>query len=1073
MDHFDHEIVGRNTPSPRSSDPGMRSLVVVAALSFLVVAPGLWAQTTATIEGTITDPDGAPLPGVAVRVFGEQGTRAVVTDNKGFYLIPVLPPGNYRLTASLASFATREVEDFPLYLNQTLTLNLTMELGAFEETITVSSSLVLLQTDAPTTGALITPEEIEVLPVNGRNYIDLVQLVPGVSVNRQADEGDDDRTPIMGERAGNQVFLVDGMPNRSEFGGGPSTVFNQDTIREFEVLTDGFKAEFGHGSGGIINVVTKSGTNDFKGLGFVFYRDDSLSSSNSLDPENEVPYIERFDYGFTLGGTLMKDKIFFFGSAERIQEDRQLNFAYPPATPDFIIEREEGYNELTKDRNNRLFLKLTEQLGSRHRLTQQFSYTDRDLTDFLPLSAGSSLPSTRDSFVDERTMFALRDESLLGDENNPWVLEAYAQWRDEPSWTGPAHPDAGPNTAFQMFSATNTYGFFGDLGSVSFGASDTPTTIDQKFTALGASLAKYVGDHTFKAGIDYLKTHVDGQEPRVLYNQLFATEENFLEYGPLYSGLIVPLVLGGLTDEAAQIKLRNDYTGFFIQDDWRVHPRLTLNLGLRWDYDEEFQDDDNFGPRLGFAWAPDEKTVIRGSWGLYYDRYRIGLVRDIPAFGGADLRLIQSLAYPQGFNNLTSAVTVIVGLCISPDMTDAEIADSGAPCPFGPYPHWGYDRLNGIVAPGYEALPFGTVVTIDNVQELTGLSPDEYIAAVTAAAPQLVPGMEWFWGPLGMLSSTLLSPQNNPVTVDPAFETPYTAAYHLGVQRLLGRDWVVQLDYHHRDFENLLGERYTNLAFESRLVGFPTFEGDGVGILGYGPWFEGSYDALSFGVTKRFSHGFSLSAYYTYTDAVDNMINFQLGGDISVPGGGSLPSDSFVGTPPVVTDPVTGETNENGGFYANNGAWVPQAGVFYNGPDLDKGRSGLAIEHTLVMYGLVELPWRLQLSGIFRWQSGYPFSRSADIATDNDGSGSYNTRDFDYERNSFKAPDYTSLDLRLARPFSLGGDVFLTVLFEVFNVLNEQNPAAVESYPDRPTPFGQPLQVLPGREGQIGVKIDF
>jgi hypothetical protein len=1074
LGHFDHETVSNWRFKLRSHFSGMSTPAMVAALLIVLVAPGLWAQTTATIQGTITDPDGAPLPGVAVRVFGEQGTRAVVTDNRGFYLIPVLPPGTYRLTASLEGFATREVEDFTLYLNQTLTLDLSLELGAFEETIEVSSNLVLLQTQAPTTGALVTPEEIEVLPVNGRNYIDLVQLVPGVSVNRQADEGDDDRTPIMGERAGNQVFLVDGMPNRSEFGGGPSTIFNQDTIREFEVLTDGFKAEFGHGSGGIINVVTKSGTNELKGMGFVYYRDDNLSSSNSLDPENEVPYLERFDYGFTLGGALLKDKLFFFGSAERIQEDRQLNFSFPPATPDFIIDREEGYNDFTKDRNNRFFLKLTEQLGSRHRLTQQASYTDRDLSDFLPLSAGESLPSARNSFTDERTMVALRDESLLGDQNNPWVLEAYAQYRDEPSWQGPAHPEAGSSTAFFIFSATNTYAIAGDLGTVSFGNANSQSTVNQKFTSLGGSLAKYVGNHTLKGGIDYLKTKVDGQEPRTLYNQLFATVDNFEEYGPLYAGQVIPLVLGGLTDEAAQLNLNNDYTGLFIQDDWQIHPNLTLNVGLRWDYDAEFEDDNNFGPRLGFAWSLDEKTVIRGSWGLYYDRYRMGLVRDIPQFGGADLRLIQSLAYPQLFNNLTTIAPIIVGLCINPELTEAEIAAGNVPCPLGPYPHWGYDRLNGVVAAGYDPLPFGTVVTIDNVQELTGLTPDEYLAAVTAAAPQLIPGFEWFWGPLGMLSSTLLSPQNVPSTVDPAFETPYTKAYHVGVQRLLGRDWVVQLDYHHRDYENLLGTRYTNLAFESRLAGFPTFEGeDGVGVLGFGPWYEGSYDAVSLGLTKRFSHGFSLSAYYTYTDAVDNLLNSQLGGDVSVAGGGVLPSDSFVGVPPVVVDPETGETNENGGFTAWNGAWVPQAGVFYNGPDLDKGRSGLAIEHTLVLYGLVELPWKLQLSGIFRWQSGFPFSRAALVLTDIDGSGTYNDRDFNYERNSFEAPDYTSLDLRLARPFSLGGDTFLTVLFEVFNITNEQNPAAVENTPDRPIPFGQPLQVLPGREGQIGVKIEF
>jgi hypothetical protein len=466
--------------------------------------------------------------------------------------------------------------------------------------------------------------------------------------------------------------------------------------------------------------------------------------------------------------------------------------------------------------------------------------------------------------------------------------------------------------------------------------------------------------------------------------------------------------------------------------------------------------------------------VVRGSAGLYYDRFRVGLVRDVPAFGGADLRLIQSLAYPQLFNNLTSIIPPLFSaLCVNPELTDAEIAAGGVPCPFGPLGnHYGYDHLDGVVAPGYDQLPPGTVVTIDNVQQLTGLTPDEYVAAVTAAAP-LLPGQEWFFGPLGMLSSTLLSPQNVPVTLDPAFETPYTRAYHLGFQRMLGRDLVFNLDYHHREFENLLGTRYTNLAFESRVTGRFVFEG-GTGILGFGPWYEGTYDAVSLGITKRMSNGFYLSAHYTYTDARDNLLNAQLGGGLSVAGGGTLPSDSYVGEVPLVTDPATGQTNENGSFIASQtGAFVAQAGTFSNGPDLDMGRSGLALEHTVVLYGSVLLGWDLELSGIFRYQSGYPFSQGTLTGLDPDGSGTYNGRDYDYERNSFEGPNYKSLDMRLSRPFSLGGNVVLTALIEVFNLSNEQNPAAVESTPGLPTDFGQPLQVLPGREGQIGLRIEF
>jgi hypothetical protein len=1065
----DHECGGRRTVDLRTRRSRKRLPALVAVLSAVLAAPGVWAQTTGTIEGAVTDPQGAPLPGVQISVVGEQVSRTVVTDRTGSYVLPVLPPGVYRLTASLEGFNTSVVEDFELHIAQVLTLNLQLELGAFEQAIEVTGEAMLLKTDSADTGHLVTPEEIEKLPVNGRNYIDLVQLVPGVAINAQADEGDDDSTPIMGERAGNAVYLVDGMPNRSEFGGGPATVFNQDSILEFEVLTDGYKAEFGHGSGGIVNVSTKHGGNDFKGTAFLFYRDDNLSSSNSLDPAAEVPALERFDYGFTLGGAFVKDTVFFFGSAEYITEDRQLDFAFPAATPDFIAEREQGFDQPTQDRNTRLFLKLTEQLGSRHRLTQQISYTDRDLSDFLPLSASTNLPSTRRSFLDERTMIGLRDESLLGNENNPLVFEAFVQYRDEPSREDPAHPEAGPQTRFNIFSATNTYQLFGDLGTVVFGAQSSSNEINQEYIAAGASLAKYVGNHTIKGGLAYLKTQVDGTEVSILDNQLFATEENFLEYGPIYAGQIIPLVLGGLTDEAAQIRLRNDYTGLYLQDDWKIHPKLTLNVGLRWDYDSEFEDSDNFGPRLGFAWSANDKTVVRGSAGLYYDRFRMGLARDVPAFGGADVRLIQSLGYPQLFNNLTSIIPhIFLGVCVSPELTTAEIEAGDVPCPFGFPDHYGYDYLNNIVAPGFDPVPNGTVVTIDNVQELTGFTPEEYVAAATAA----VPNGNWFWGPLGLFSSNLLAPQNLPVTLDPAFETPYTQAYHLGIQRLLGRYWALNVDYHHREFENLLGTRYTNLAFESRLIGFPTFEGDGVGILGYGPWYDGSYDAVSLGVTKRFSRGFAVSASYTYTDSEDNLLNTQLGGDISVAGGGTLPSDSFVGVAPEVTDPTTGESNADGSFIASTGAFVPQAGTFHNGPDIDRGRSGLAIEHTFLLYGSVILGWDIEMSGIFRYQSGFPFSRGSVQGTDMDGSGTYNARDFAYERNSFESPDFKRLDLRLSRPFDIGG-VVLTAIVECFNVTNEQNPAAIEDTPDMLVGFGQPTQVLPGREGQLGLRISF
>jgi hypothetical protein len=314
--------------------------------------------------------------------------------------------------------------------------------------------------------------------------------------------------------------------------------------------------------------------------------------------------------------------------------------------------------------------------------------------------------------------------------------------------------------------------------------------------------------------------------------------------------------------------------------------------------------------------------------------------------------------------------------------------------------------------------------------------------------------------------------------VDQNFETPYTRAYHLGIQQQVGRNQLVALDYHHKDIKNILGVRETNLEFISRIPGNErTYSGEfsGTGVLGFGPWFEGEFDAITASYTKRMSNRFSLSANYTWTDATDNLVGANLGTGAFAGNGSTttFPSDSFVGTVPVVTDPTTGQSNESGSFTASNGNFIPQAGTFSNGPDLDKGPSPLAVEHQITLFGLVELPWKMQLSAIVRWNSGFRFSRQAADLSDPDGNLSFTGRDLSVEKNSFEAPDYENVDLRLAKFFNMGDRFKGTILVEFFNVFNEQNAAAVELSNTVPTPFGSATQVLSGREGQIGFRLEF
>src|SRR5262249_43506028 len=155
--------------------------------------------------------------------------------------------------------------------------------------------------------------------------------VPGVAINRNYHEGDDNSSPILGERANDASILIDGMPNRDEVDGGPAGQFDQDSILEFQVLTSGYKAEFGRGSGGIVNVVTKSGANDWHGTASVFHRNSVLDSADT--PHSTAPFLLRWDLGAAAGGSFAKDRVYFLGAAERIRETRQTNFQFPADFP--------------------------------------------------------------------------------------------------------------------------------------------------------------------------------------------------------------------------------------------------------------------------------------------------------------------------------------------------------------------------------------------------------------------------------------------------------------------------------------------------------------------------------------------------------------------------------------------------------------------------------------------------------------------------------------------------------------------------------------------------------------------
>ena len=1043
----------------------------------------LLAQTTSTIQGTVTDRQGLPISGADVSVAADTlaVSKKTITDTSGNYSIAALPAGLYTLTVSHPGFSTQVFKDLEITLNRTLKFNISLEVGAVQQKVEVSAEIPLLETTSSSQGTTILPSQIVDMPINGRNYLDLMQLVPGVAINRQADLNSDTATPVLGERGNNASFLIDGLPNRDDLNGGAATQFNQETIAEFEVITTGYKAEFGNASGGVVNVITRSGTNDIHGTTSLFHRNNAFDTSDV--PNTDAPFLHRWDYSLALGGPVLKDKVLWFASAERIDEVRQLNFVFPPGSSlvPAVVAAEDSFNQPSTNKQTRLFAKLDEIWG-RHHFSELVNFNNIHIANFLPLSASTNLPSTRTNSGVRNLLLGFSDTATLGDTASPWILSLRGQYRREPSSSGPAHPDAGPNTLFNVFDRYRTGDIFGNVTQISFGAILTPGNIDQQYGNFGASLAKTWNRHTLKWGWDFIHTQVDGVENNIQNNQLFATISDFAQFGPIYSGFFLLLKEGGLTPQANEIHIRNNYDGLFLQDDWKVASKLTLNLGLRWDYDSRFDKADKFSPRVGFAWQITPKTVARGSFGYFYDHFRLGIARDIPGFGGADIRVTQPLSYPRLFYGVPTTAPALFGLCLSQTETDAELlvqpdtcfpptSPPDPPQPFPPLPSkFGVDHLNKVVAPGHLPIPANTVVTINNVQQLTGLTPQQFADQASVAIGQ--PSGYFFWGPFGALSNNIFQSGVFPVTVDPSFNTPYTRGYNLGVQRQITPDFVVGVDYYHKDIKNILGVRQTNLTFDARVNGSSAvFEN------GFGPWYSGSYNAGILSFDKRFSHRFTIGGSYAWASETDDALCSNFSSELS---GICYPTDSFRGMTTVVTDPgqgtcAGGQTNATSSFIACNGNYVPKAGIFYDGAKLDSGPSDLALRHTFEAHGLVQLPWAIEISSLFRVQSGFHYTQAAAAPVDQDGNANFNGRDLKTGRNQFTSPHFSNMDIRFAKTFKVGERLRIRGLFEFFNLFNSANPAAIQAQqvPVNGQAFGTVTQHLPGREGQIGLRIEF
>jgi len=644
---------------------------VVAVLVLAAPARGVAQITSATISGTVKDQTQAVLPGVdiLVRNIDTGLTRAAVTDANGYFTIPGLPPGPYETRAALPGFAPA-VERVTLAVAQEAGISLTLKVTGTAESVTVVGEAALVDTRSAAMSAVVTEKTITELPLNGRNYIDLALLQPGVNSFTEKDSTASSnrgtKLNINGMSFRSNSYLLDGANMRGYAGtatvSAAETTLGVETIQEFRVVTNAYSADYGRAMGGVISLVTKSGTNAVHASGFEFVRDSAMDARNYFDRGDEPPPFTRHQFGTSGGGPLQKNRLFFFGGVERLQEDLGVtNTSFVPSaaarsgslfpiaaamTPYLNLfpqpnaadaSAAQGIGVFTFERNqptreNFYQGRVDFTAGDKDSLFARYTYDGADQN----LTAG---------FPDYATDSVSRNQFLTAEYKrivSPALLNtmrfSHSRLRFEQL---PAFPSV-PDLAF--IAGQDQIGVISVGGLTSIGGTTTnPSSNNSFYWTFSDDLSYVNGRHLLKTGmlVEHLRTN-KLTATNIRGNYTFATVRTFL------AGTATRFV--GVPPGAQLERVRpNTLVGFYVQDDYRTTERLTLNLGLRYEFytlpaeanglDTTLRDivNDraftvgppfasnpslgNLAPRVGFAWdiSGDGKTALRGGGGIYHD----------------------------------------------------------------------------------------------------------------------------------------------------------------------------------------------------------------------------------------------------------------------------------------------------------------------------------------------------------------------------------------------------------------------------------------------------------------------
>ncbi len=952
---------------------------------------------TATLKGTVTDESNAVIPGAGVTVKDlDRGlTREATTDTLGVYQVRLLPPGAYEVRISAAGFITRVMTRVELTVGQIAVYDAHLRVGAVSQEVIVSAEAPLVETERTQQANTIQQAQIANLPNIGRDFTSYVFTLPGVSSSNAP------RIQHAGFTFGTSGFSIGGSNGRSnlitmdggenEYGSGQLRVatLSPEAVQEFQVNRNAFAAEFGQTAGTAVNVVTKSGTNDFHGSGYVFYRSQNTSARYFFDNNARKAFDQRIYPGLTFGGPFLKNKLFYFTSYEALKSDaarfrsyttssllqpNAAQLAYAAGLPSSVGDRLRAALTTANYPTTMKLLKQDEgtfhnparlhtwssridyQIGDKDSFSARFSLSDGD-SDQIGVGQGGAPSNATDLFT--------RDYTLLG----TWIRNI------APNVINQARMQFASNSARTQCKVPGSTEMI-ISGLASFGCTYTaPFNTFQDRYQFEDILSWVHGRHTLKFGASYrpVSYHV--------INALWFGGQWTFSPGIYPVSLALPAAdRAGLPPAPATTLLTGvqafnlglpylyrqgfnnpewrgwtHFLGTFAQDSWKATPRLTVDYGLRFDYDGEptpLRHYANVSPRLGFAWDPrgDQKTVFRAAAGLFYSPvyYQVSYLTNTLNDSGKYINQI-----------FKTPLTV----------------------PQTPPVIWGYGLSQN-------KLPFVAL----NEKDLNSIGV-----------------------PTGPKSSGRVI-----FDADPNYKNPYSFQGSFGVARHLVSDLSLEVAYQYYRTVHVQTSHEVNYRESGVDAGFglgprlvaidPTITQSNL----YSSIGNATYHGMTASLSKRFSHNSQFQINYTFSKAMDDVVDF------------------------------------NSAF----SAFLPTR------LNLDRSVSVFDVRHNFVASGVFRSPWKagkghhplarafadITLSPIVSLRSGIPFSILMGADTNGDTHGVYD-RPFYAPRNSASGANFYNADIRLNKEFFVSREKGWRVEFivEATNLFNHTNFISVQN----------------------------